>query len=138
MIVFIWIDILFILTLKFNEYFIYFWQIVDLLVRLLSSKPPDFESNELMQRMYVEAYDCLETYLLGNSRKNELYFAKYIDYFSTQYEVRVGIFLVTVMQNNYIKFQTVVKKKNHNICNMNKFLTNKFARERLAWEPQQW
>ena len=39
-------------------------------------------------RIFVEAYDVLYTYLMGNSRKNELYIAKYIDFFLSQFEYK--------------------------------------------------
>ena len=37
----------------------------------------------------MEGYDVLYTYLMGDSRKNELYIAKHIDFFESQisYEV---------------------------------------------------
>uniref|UniRef100_A0A1I8FAX0 RYDR_ITPR domain-containing protein n=1 Tax=Macrostomum lignano TaxID=282301 RepID=A0A1I8FAX0_9PLAT len=35
-------------------------------------------------RVFLEAYGILHTYMLGNSRKNALYFAKYIEFFQTQ------------------------------------------------------
>ena len=60
-------------------------QIVDDLVRYLRTKPERIELNELRKKAYVQAYSVLETYLQGNSMKNGLYFAKHIDYFSTQY-----------------------------------------------------
>jgi inositol 1,4,5-triphosphate receptor type 1 len=41
-----------------------------------------------MTNIFVEAYNVLYTYLMGNSRKNELYIAKYIDFFLTQFEYK--------------------------------------------------
>ena len=41
-----------------------------------------------MTNIFVEAYDVLYRYLMGNSRKNELYIAKYIDFFLTQFEYK--------------------------------------------------
>ena len=78
-------------------------QIVDLLVRYLRTKPEQFVLNkpqrksfvqaysvlELQRKAFVQAYSVLETYLQGSSMKNGLYFAKHIDYFSTQYGVGV-------------------------------------------------
>ncbi|XP_069105107.1 uncharacterized protein [Argopecten irradians] len=46
-------------------------------------------SNHLT-RIFVEAYDVLYTYLMGDSRKNELYIAKYIDFFLSQFEYKEG------------------------------------------------
>ena len=42
-----------------------------------------------MKKVLVECYDSLYVYLMGDSRKNELYMAKHIDYFGNQvgYEV---------------------------------------------------
>ncbi len=37
-----------------------------------------------MRRIVVESYDVLYVYLMGDSRKNELYMAKSIDYFGGQ------------------------------------------------------
>lgn len=65
-------------------------QIVDLLVRYLRSRPEHLVLYELQREAFVQAYSVLETYLQGKSRKNGLYFAKHIDYFSTQYSVRVS------------------------------------------------
>ncbi len=64
---------------------------VDLLVRYLRESPDDGSAGrgDLAQRVVVQAYTVLETYLQGDSRKNELYFAQHIVYFSTQYEVEV-------------------------------------------------
>ena len=67
-----------------------FFQIVDLLVRYLKAKPSNFGQSEVAQQVFVQAYIVLETYLLGDSRKNELYFAKHIQYFSTQFEELVS------------------------------------------------
>ena len=37
-----------------------------------------------MKKVLVECYDSLYVYLMGDSRKNELYMAKHIDYFGNQ------------------------------------------------------
>lgn len=42
-----------------------------------------------LTRIFKGAYDVLYTYMIGNSRKNALYFAKYIDFFQTQITVKV-------------------------------------------------
>ena len=41
-----------------------------------------------MTKIFVAAYHVLYAYLMGNSRKNELYIAKYIDFFLTQFEIK--------------------------------------------------
>ena len=43
-----------------------------------------------LTRVFKAAYDVLYTYMIGNSRKNALYFAKYIDFFQTQISVKVS------------------------------------------------
>ncbi|KAK7486477.1 hypothetical protein BaRGS_00022278, partial [Batillaria attramentaria] len=64
--------------------------IVELLVSLL--RVPYLGSADQMHltNIFVEAYNVLYTYLMGNSRKNELYIAKYIDFFLTQFEYKAG------------------------------------------------
>ena len=47
---------------------------------------PD-ESN--LVQVFKAAYDVLHTYMIGNSRKNALYFAKYIEFFQTQFSIKV-------------------------------------------------
>nr|KAG5699258.1 hypothetical protein BaRGS_000460 [Batillaria attramentaria] len=65
-------------------------RIVELLVSLL--RVPYLGSADQMHltNIFVEAYNVLYTYLMGNSRKNELYIAKYIDFFLTQFEYKAG------------------------------------------------
>lgn len=41
-----------------------------------------------LTKIFVEAYNVLYTYLMGDSRKNELYIAKYIDFFLSQFELK--------------------------------------------------
>lgn len=41
-----------------------------------------------MTKLFVEAYRVMYVYLMGDSRKNELYIAKYIDFFLSQFELR--------------------------------------------------
>jgi hypothetical protein len=41
-----------------------------------------------MTSLFVEAYRVMYVYLMGDSRKNELYIAKYIDFFLSQFELR--------------------------------------------------
>ncbi|KAK3094787.1 hypothetical protein FSP39_006217 [Pinctada imbricata] len=66
-------------------------RIVDMLVTLLQipfrGSPDQFH----LTNIFVEAYDVLYTYLMGNSRKNELYIAKYIDFFLSQFEYKEGM-----------------------------------------------
>ena len=49
---------------------------------------PFFLSIRHLTKIFLEAYDVLYTYLMGDSRKNELYIAKYIDFFLTQFEYK--------------------------------------------------
>ncbi|XP_053404110.1 inositol 1,4,5-trisphosphate receptor type 2-like isoform X2 [Mercenaria mercenaria] len=64
-------------------------RIVELLVNLLKC-PFNGADQYHMTRIFSVAYDVLYTYLMGNSRKNELYIAKYIDFFLTQFEIKEG------------------------------------------------
>ncbi len=64
-------------------------QIVDLLVRFLKTKLPSGDMSNLVEKLHIEALSVLETYLMGNSRKNELYFTKHIEYFNTQFSIKV-------------------------------------------------
>lgn len=49
-----------------------------------------------LTRIFVEAYDVLYTYLKGDSRKNELYIAKYIDFFLSQFEYKEVSFICDI------------------------------------------
>jgi len=44
-----------------------------------------------MVHVLVECYNVLYTYLMGDSRKNELYIAKYIDFFNSQISFQVHL-----------------------------------------------
>ncbi|XP_062567417.1 inositol 1,4,5-trisphosphate receptor type 3-like isoform X1 [Saccostrea cucullata] len=65
-------------------------RIVELLIYLLQipfrGSPDQFH----LTKIFVEAYNVLYTYLMGDSRKNELYIAKYIDFFLPQFELKEG------------------------------------------------
>ena len=63
-------------------------QIIDLLVRLLQCSLHGATDQTHLTRVFRGAYDVLYTYMIGNSRKNALYFAKYIDFFQTQIVVK--------------------------------------------------
>ena len=65
-----------------------FTQIIDLLVRLLQCSLHGATDQAHLTRVFRGAYDVLYTYMIGNSRKNALYFAKYIDFFQTQITVK--------------------------------------------------
>ena len=41
--------------------------------------------------VFKEAYEILYTYMIGKSRKNALYFAKYIEFFQTQFTQKVSL-----------------------------------------------
>ncbi len=64
-------------------------QVIDLLVRLLQIPLEGAIDQTHLTRVFKAAYDVLYTYMIGNSRKNALYFAKYIDFFQTQISVKV-------------------------------------------------
>ncbi|OWF52185.1 Inositol 1,4,5-trisphosphate receptor type 3 [Mizuhopecten yessoensis] len=65
-------------------------RIVELLVQLLQIPFRGSPDQLHLTRIFVEAYDVLYTYLMGDSRKNELYIAKYIDFFLSQFEYKEG------------------------------------------------
>ncbi len=69
----------------------YFFQIIDLLVQLLLFSLEGTPDKICLTQVFKAAYDVLHTYMIGNSRKNALYFAKYIDFFQTQFSVKVSI-----------------------------------------------
>ncbi len=67
------------------------FQLIDLLVRLLQFPLEGAIDQTHLTRVFKAAYDVLYTYMIGNSRKNALYFAKYIDFFQTQISVKVRL-----------------------------------------------
>lgn len=65
------------------------FQVIDLLVKLLQCPLKEGDEEPHMIRIFKEAYDVLHAYMVGKSRKNALYFAKYIDFFQTQFTQKV-------------------------------------------------
>lgn len=63
---------------------------MDILVNIV--KYMDESLSEIMLKFYKECYDVLYTYMRGNSRKNALYFAKYIEIFQAQLSNPVSSF----------------------------------------------
>ncbi|XP_071176008.1 inositol 1,4,5-trisphosphate-gated calcium channel ITPR2-like isoform X12 [Mytilus edulis] len=66
-------------------------RVIDLLVNLLQCPLREGDEESHMIRIFKEAYDVLHAYMIGKSRKNALYFAKYIDFFQTQFTQKGGI-----------------------------------------------
>ncbi|XP_029657301.1 inositol 1,4,5-trisphosphate receptor-like, partial [Octopus sinensis] len=66
-------------------------RVIDLLVKILQLPLQGAEDESYMIRIFKEAYDVLHAYMIGRSRKNALYFAKYIDFFQTQFSQKGGI-----------------------------------------------
>lgn len=64
-------------------------QIIDVLVRVLQCPLQGAADQSHLTKVFKGTYDVLYTYMIGNSRKNALYFAKYIDFFQTQITVKV-------------------------------------------------
>lgn len=62
---------------------------IDLLVKLLQCSLREGDEQLHMIRIFKETYDVLHAYMLGRSRKNALYIAKYIDFFQTQFTQKV-------------------------------------------------
>ncbi|ELT91343.1 hypothetical protein CAPTEDRAFT_201920 [Capitella teleta] len=73
-------------------------RVIDLLVRLLQTQLQGAIDLTHLTRVFKGAYDVLYTYMIGNSRKNALYFAKYIEFFQTQITVTVGDIGLNVAQ----------------------------------------
>ncbi|CAG5132423.1 unnamed protein product, partial [Candidula unifasciata] len=67
------------------------FRVIDLLVKLLQCSLRDGDEQLHMIRIFKETYDVLHAYMLGRSRKNALYIAKYIDFFQTQFTQKGGI-----------------------------------------------
>ncbi|XP_048744986.2 inositol 1,4,5-trisphosphate receptor type 2-like isoform X4 [Ostrea edulis] len=65
-------------------------RIVELLIYLLRIPFRGSPDQYHLTKIFVEAYNVLYTYLMGDSRKNELYIAKYIDFFLSQFELKEG------------------------------------------------
>ncbi|XP_062518427.1 inositol 1,4,5-trisphosphate receptor type 1-like isoform X2 [Corticium candelabrum] len=59
-------------------------RLLDLLVDLLKLYDPNRDDAMKQRSVCQHAYRALEKYLVGNSRKNELYVAKYIPWYQTQ------------------------------------------------------
>uniref|UniRef100_A0A1I8HB99 RYDR_ITPR domain-containing protein n=1 Tax=Macrostomum lignano TaxID=282301 RepID=A0A1I8HB99_9PLAT len=81
-------------------------RVIDLLVLLLKIPLTGPLDEHHFGRVFSDAYDILHTYMLGNSRKNALYFAKYIEFFQTQMvdksdlALKVTKMLVELMKDN--------------------------------------
>ncbi|ESO91009.1 hypothetical protein LOTGIDRAFT_163525 [Lottia gigantea] len=66
-------------------------RVIDLLVKILQCPLNGVPDEANLIQVFKEAYDTLYTYMIGKSRKNALYFAKYIDFFQTQFTQKGGI-----------------------------------------------
>ncbi len=53
--------------------------------QLAGSPASQSGSDHMLRRLCVESYGVLETYLIGDSRKNELYFVRFFDFFLKQF-----------------------------------------------------
>ena len=61
---------------------------VDLIVKLLRLPTEDVDEQDII-RIFTAAFGVLHTYLMGPSRRNKLYFLKYLDFFQTQFIPKV-------------------------------------------------
>ena len=60
-------------------------QVLDVTVELLSCPLSlDLDDWQHLSQVFKAIYQVLHTYTTGRSKKNALYFAKYIDFFTTQ------------------------------------------------------
>ncbi|XP_064599288.1 inositol 1,4,5-trisphosphate receptor type 1-like [Liolophura sinensis] len=66
-------------------------RVIDLLVKILQTPLNSGDDELYLIKIFKEAYDVLHAYMIGKSRKNALYFAKYIDFFQTQFTQKGGI-----------------------------------------------
>lgn len=64
-------------------------KVIDLLVRVLQCSLLGAVDQTHLTKVFKAAYDVLYVYMIGESRKNALYFAKYIEFFQTQITVRI-------------------------------------------------
>ena len=65
---------------------------IDLLVKILQFPLNGVPDEQNIILVFKEAYEILYTYMIGKSRKNALYFAKYIEFFQTQFTQKVTIY----------------------------------------------
>ncbi|XP_074663089.1 inositol 1,4,5-trisphosphate-gated calcium channel ITPR3-like [Tubulanus polymorphus] len=66
-------------------------RVIDLLVMLLQCKLKGVADEINLTKVFKAAYEVIYSYMIGNSRKNALYFAKYIDFFQTQFSIKGDI-----------------------------------------------
>lgn len=66
-------------------------QVIDLLVKILQFPLDGVPDEQNIILVFKEAYEILYTYMIGKSRKNALYFAKYIEFFQTQFTQKVRL-----------------------------------------------
>ncbi|KAK6195492.1 hypothetical protein SNE40_000911 [Patella caerulea] len=91
-------------------------RIVDLLVDLLHIPFKDTPDQTYLTKIFVEAYAVLKTYLVGNSRKNELYIAKYIGFFLTQFtykEAKIGLYAAHMVMELIRDNRKIVDRVSH-------------------------
>ncbi|KAH3769464.1 hypothetical protein DPMN_170733 [Dreissena polymorpha] len=77
-----------------------------------SLKEGDEETH--MIRIFKEAYDVLHAYMIGKSRKNALYFAKYIDFFQTQFTQKMIRKIVDRITKNHLDIYIDLLRKHQN------------------------
>ncbi|XP_075250138.1 inositol 1,4,5-trisphosphate-gated calcium channel ITPR2-like isoform X3 [Convolutriloba macropyga] len=92
--------------------------IVELLIAVLRLDVLNSPDQKFLTRIFVKCYDVLDTYLLGDSRKNELYIAGHMEFFLTQisFQGEIGIY-ATTMVTELIRDnrQIVDRMQNHHI-----------------------
>jgi len=83
--------------------------VIDLLVKILQFPLDGVPDEQNIILVFKEAYEILYTYMIGKSRKNALYFAKYIEFFQTQFTQKVA-FNIILRNIKFIlgkEFQTI-------------------------------
>lgn len=70
---------------------------IDLLVKILQFPLDGVPDEQNIILVFKEAYEILYTYMIGKSRKNALYFAKYIEFFQTQFTQKVMMYITQIV-----------------------------------------
>ena len=88
----------------------------------------DFSLDSHLSKLFVETYQLMYVYLMGDSRKNELYIAKYIDFFQSQFELREVCF---TMCGFFQRIQKLLQNKYSQKMVLKLRITRKIYRDQL-------
>jgi hypothetical protein len=73
------------------------WQIIDMLVRILQQQMTKADEDIALLNVSKASFDVIHAYLMGASRKNKLYFLKYLHFFQHQFNARVSRRLLSLI-----------------------------------------